>query len=313
MKRGRLPLTALRSFEAAGRHLSFSRAAQELYVSQAAISRQIRELETLVGRPLFTRLHRNVELTGAGQALLSQLTQSFDEIDRRITEIIAGPPSDMVVVSTEPFLANSWLLPRLNRFHAIRPDVDVSVDVGTNVADLRRAGNELAIRHSFTRSSWPGTQSRYLFDSRASPLIAPSLMASGPPLQDPADLGHYTLLHLENRDYWPQWFQAAGVVGVAAQRGPLFPDGAMATRAAVLGQGVTLGDPLLDSLELEAGRLLRPFELAIPLGTYWLVAPDFERMGEPAQAFIDWLLSEAGTGTGKPTPPALPDSSRSGR
>ncbi len=293
MKRGRLPLTALRSFEAAGRHLSFSRAAEELYVSQAAISRQIRELEARIGHALFTRLHRGVELTATGQRLLSQLTQSFDAIDQRLAEIMAGPPQSMVTVSTEPFLANSWLLPRLNRFQEIRPDVDVSVDVGVNVAELRHTGIELAIRHSFTRSSWPGTQSRFLFDSRATPLISAALLASGPPLQHPADIALYTLLHEENRDYWSQWLQAAGVIGIETKRGPLFPDGAMASRAAALGQGVTLGDPFLDSLELAAGRLVRPFELSIPFGTYWLVAPDFERLREPARVFTDWLLAEA--------------------
>ena len=299
MKRGRLPLTALRSFEAAGRHLSFSRAAEELFVSQAAISRQIRELEALIGQPLFARLHRRVELTDTGRSLLSQLTQSFDAIDRRLTEIIVGPPQSAVTISTEPFLANSWLLPRLNRFQAVRPDVDVSVDVGINVVELRRSGMELAIRHSFTRSSWPGTQSRFFFDSRATPLVSPALLASGPPLKQPADLAHYTLLHEENRDYWSQWLQAAGVVGVETQRGPLYPDGAMAARAAVLGHGVTLGDILLESVEIEAGRLVRPFELSIPFGTYWLVAHDFDLLSEPARAFTDWLLAEAAPMAGK--------------
>jgi LysR family glycine cleavage system transcriptional activator len=212
-----------------------------------------------------------------------------------LTEIVAGPPQSVVTVRTEPFLANSWLLPRLNRFQSARPDVDVSVDVGINVVELRRNGMELAIRHSFTRSSWPGTQSRFLFDSRATPLISPTLVASGPPLRQPADLAHYTLLHEENRDYWSQWLQAAGAVGVETQRGPLYPDGAMAARAASLGHGVTLGDVLLESLEIEAGRLVRPFELSIPFGTYWLVAPDFELLREPAQAFTDWLLQEAAT------------------
>src|SRR5687768_17014546 len=116
MKRGRLPLTALRSFEAAGRHLSFSRAAEELYVSQAAVSRQIRELEALIGRPLFGRLHRRVELTDAGQELLRQLTQSFDAIDLKLTEIQANLQGELVKVSTEPFFAGAWLIPRLNRF-----------------------------------------------------------------------------------------------------------------------------------------------------------------------------------------------------
>lgn len=297
MKRGRLPLTALRSFEAAGRHLSFSRAAEELFVSQAAVSRQIRELEALIGQPLFDRLHRRVELTEAGRRLLAQLVQSFDAIDRRLTEIIEAPPQSVVTVSTEPFLANSWLLPRLDRFQAMRPDVDVSVDVSVGVVEFRGNKAELAIRHSFTKSSWPRTQSRYLFDSRATPLMAPGLRAAGPPLDLPADLLRYTLLHEENRDYWFQWLQAAGVTDVEAQRGPLFADGAMAARAAVLGHGVTLGDPFLESLEMKAGRLVQPFDVSIPFGTYWLVTPDFELLSEPARAFADWLQAEAVVGS----------------
>jgi LysR family glycine cleavage system transcriptional activator len=293
MKRGRLPLTSLRSFEAAGRHLSFSRAAEELFVSQAAISRQVRELEALIGQPLFERLHRRVELTEIGKRLVAQLTRSFDEIDRRLTEVLERPRQGVVTVSTEPFLAGSWLLPRLDRFQSIRPDVDVSVDVSLGVVEFR--GNnkpDLAIRHSFEKSSWPRTQSRKLFESRATPLISPALLASGPPLRQPADLLKYTLLHEENRDYWSGWLAAAGVEGVEARRGPLFPDGAMAAKAAALGQGVTLGDAVLEALEIETGRLVQPFELSMPFGVYWLVARDFELLSEAASAFAEWLVSE---------------------
>jgi len=293
MKRGRLPLTSLRSFEAAGRHLSFSRAAEELFVSQAAISRQVRELETLIGQPLFKRLHRRVELTDIGKRLVAQLTLSFDEIDRRLTEILAAPRQSVVTVSTEPFLAGSWLVPRLGRFRAIRPDVDVSVEVGIGVVDFRGSEKpDLAIRHSFDKSSWPRTQSRRLFESRATPLIAPGLLASGKGLRQPSEVLNYTLLHEENRDYWSQWLDAAGVPDAKAQSGLLFPDGSMAAKAAALGQGITLGDAVLESQEIKAGRLTQPFALSIPFGTYWLVTPDFERLSEPARAFADWLVEE---------------------
>jgi LysR family transcriptional regulator, glycine cleavage system transcriptional activator len=294
MKRGRLPLTSLRSFEAAGRHLSFSRAAEELFVSQAAISRQVRELEALIGQPLFVRLHRRVVLTDIGGRLLAQLTRSFDEIDRRLTEILAAPRQSVVTVSTEPFLAGSWLLPRLNRFQAIRPDVDVSVEVGRVVVDFRGSGKpDLAIRHSFDKTSWPRTQSRRLFESRGTPLIAPALLAAGPVLRQPADILKYTLLHEERRDYWSQWLEAAGIVDAKSQGGLLFPDGAMAAKAAVLGQGITLGDAVLDSQDVAAGRLVQPFALSIPFGAYWLVAPDFELLSGPARAFADWLMTES--------------------
>jgi LysR family transcriptional regulator, glycine cleavage system transcriptional activator len=153
MKRGRLPLTALRSFEAAGRHASVSRAADELHVSQAAVSRQIRELEILVGHALFHRNHRQVVLTDTGRRLLDQLTPSFDAIDRRLGEIIERPAQHVVTVSVEPSLASAWLVPRLNRFNAIRPDVDVAIDASPLLVDFRGHTVDLAIRHGMTASS----------------------------------------------------------------------------------------------------------------------------------------------------------------
>lgn len=290
MKRGRLPLTALRSFEAAGRRLSFSRAAEELYVSQAAISRQIRELEDLIGRPLFDRLHRSVALTDAGRELLAQLTQSFDEIDRTLTDIQARSGT-IVRVSSEPFFAGSWLLPRLNAFQQQHPGVDVAVDVDTRLVEFRTHEADLAIRYSATRTSWPRTQAKHLFDSVASPMLSPKLQASGALLRTPADLSAYTLLHEENRDGWSRWFEAAGAESVTAQRGPIFQDGSLATRAASLGHGVALGDPVLNLSEIKSGELVQPFEMTIPFGRNWLVAADFDALSPSAKAFADWLLA----------------------
>jgi LysR family glycine cleavage system transcriptional activator len=206
-------------------------------------------------------------------------------------------------------------LPRLLRFQDICPDVEVSVDVGTGVVQFRGPHKpDLAIRHSFTKTSWPRLQSRRLFESRATPLMSPRLLEAGPKLNSPRDILNYTLLHEENRDYWSHWLAAAGVVDVEAKRGPLFPDGAMAAKAAVLAQGVTLGDVLLDSLELNSGRLVQPFELSIPFGVYWLVAPDFERLSEGARAFTHWLMAESEKRDPVPImPPRRPASSRSGR
>src|SRR5688500_18385440 len=137
MKRGRLPLTALRSFEAAGRHLSFSRAAEELFVSQAAISRQVRELEALIGRPLFNRLHRRVELTDAGTSLLTSLTASFDDIDRRLSEILARQPQSLLKVSVEPSFAGEFLIQRLNAFQELHPEIEISVEADSRLIDFR--------------------------------------------------------------------------------------------------------------------------------------------------------------------------------
>ncbi|RUT98625.1 LysR family transcriptional regulator, partial [Mesorhizobium sp. USDA-HM6] len=222
MKRGRLPLTALRSFETAGRHLSFSRAAEELYVSQAAISRQIRELETFLRQPLFLRLHRRVELTDAGHRLLDQLVRSFDDIDRVLSELATSPAQSVVRVSVEPSLAAVWLVPRLNRFRQLRPDIDVSLDVDPRLIEFRSDQPELALRFSPHASSWPRSDAERLASTVDSPVLSPALLASGPPLEKPVDLRQYTLLHEENRQSWARWFEAAGVAADAVPaRGPM--------------------------------------------------------------------------------------------
>lgn len=292
MKRGRLPLTALRSFEAAGRHLSFSRAAEELFVSQAAISRQIRELEAQIGRPLFERLHRRVVLTEAGHDLLGHLTQSFDTIDRKLTEIQARPRDDLVRVSTEPFFAGTWLIPRLNHFHERHPGIDVAVDVSTRLTEFRTHEADLAVRHSEKRSEWPRTQSRHLFDSPATPVVSPDLLAKGPPLETVADLAGHTLLHEENRDGWARWLKVAGAESVTPGRGPIFADGTLTTRAAALGHGVALGDLFMNAAQLREGSLVQPYAVTLPFGSYWLVAPDFDALSPAARIFVEWLIAE---------------------
>ncbi|BAV45717.1 Transcriptional regulator [Mesorhizobium loti] len=297
MKRGRLPLTALRSFEAAGRQLSFSKAAEELFVSQAAISRQIRELETLVGRPLFERLHRRVELTETGQTLLSQLTTSFDDIDRRLSEIISKPAQSPLRVSVEPSFAGEFLIQRLNSFQQRHPEIDISVDADSRLIEFRGHEAEIAIRYGAHTRSWPRTEARHLVDVLVTPVLASGLLASGALLTSPADLRHYTLLHDFNRDGWASWFQAMGLPDLALQRGPLYTDAALAMQAAKLGHGVALGDRILNGADLRAGLLVRPFEMEVPYGAYWLVAPDFQRLSRQAEIFVDWLVEELRAGS----------------
>lgn len=292
MRRGRLPLTALRSFEAAGRHLSFSRAAEELLVSQAAISRQVRELEAFVGQALFERLHRRVALTETGRTLLTQLTKSFDDIDRQLTGILAMRAQDVVTISVEPSFGRAWLVPRLDRFRAVRTDIDLSVDIDSRVIEFRSHEAQLAVRHSVSNGTWPRTQSQHLADVAVTPMLSPALLESGPRLYEPTDLRHYTLLHEENRDRWSRWFEATGTEDLAPHRGPIFPDGALAIQAAVLGQGVALGDTLLAARELETRQLVAPFASEVPDGSYWLVAPDLDRLSEPARAFAEWVKQE---------------------
>ncbi|QKC90279.1 LysR family transcriptional regulator [Mesorhizobium sp. NZP2234] len=293
MKRGRLPLTALRSFEAAGRHLSFSRAAEELFVSQAAISRQIRELETFLRQPLFERHHRRVELTDTGRRLLAQLVRSFDDIDRLLSELAAVPAQSLVRVSVEPSLASVWLVPRLNRFRQLRPDIDVSLEVDPRLIDFRGDQPELALRFSAHATSWPRSQAERLASTVDSPVLSPVLLASGPALEKPIDLARYTLLHEENRQGWARWFEAAGVPADAVPaRGPMLADASLSKQAALLGHGVALGDLLQIGGEVASGALIKPFDIDVASGAYWLVARNLKDLSEPAAAFADWLRAE---------------------
>lgn len=293
MKRGRLPLTALRSFEAAGRHLSFSKAAEELFVSQAAISRQIRELETFLRQPLFERHHRRVELTDTGRRLLAQLVRSFDSIDRLLSELIAAPVQSVVRVSVEPSLASVWLVPRLNGFRQLRPDIDVSLEVEPRLIEFRGDQPELALRFSAHATSWPRSEAEQLASTVDSPVLSPALLASGPPLEKPADLARYTLLHEENRQGWARWFEAAGVPAEAVPaRGPMLADASLSKQAALLGHGVALGDLLQIGEEIASGTLIKPFDIDVASGSYWLVARNLRDLAEPAAAFADWLRSE---------------------
>ena len=292
MKRGRLPLTAMRSFEAAGRLLSFSHAAEELFVSQAAISRQIRELESLIGKKLFERLHRRVALTDAGRSLLDQLTVSFDDISARFEAIIAEPGQSLLRVSVEPSFAGALLIPNLNAFRALYPEIDVVVDASLQVSDFRNDGIELAIRYSAVARSWPRVESRHLFDIALTPVLSPDLLATGAPLSSPADLRQYTLLHDFNRDGWARWFEVAGLPEMAQQRGPIFPDSALIMQAAKLGHGIGLGDRFMEATDLEAGTLVRPFDIEVQYGAYWLVAPTFCELGPAARAFADWVIAK---------------------
>jgi LysR family glycine cleavage system transcriptional activator len=291
MKRGQLPLTALRSFEAAGRHESFTRAAQELFVSQAAVSRQVRELETWLGHALFERRHRQVTVTERGRLLLDQLTCSFDNIDRVLDDLRAGPSESVLLISVEPSVA-FWLVPHLDRFRRLHPDIDVAVDPDPRPTEFRTSKAQLAIRWSETTTSWPRVQAQHLSDIVMAPVLSPALLASGPGLKEPADLRRYTLLHEDDRTGWNRWLRKARVSKLGLDRGPLFADTVLAMQAAIRGHGVALANMILAQEDLQSGNLVRPFDIDVPCGAYWLVAPDFGNLTKPARAFADWIRSE---------------------
>jgi LysR family glycine cleavage system transcriptional activator len=287
MKRGRLPLTALRSFEVAGRHLSFTRAAQELYISQAAVSRQVRELEHLLGQPLFLRQHREVTLTEGGKQLLQVLTRSFDDIGACLDQLGAQVAST-VTISCEPSFATCWLAGRLNSFQALHPGIDLTLDSDPHLADFRQAQVDLAIRYSATATSWPGSQCRRLLDVQVIPVAAPALLERHR-IHAPRDLAGVTFLHEENRSLWQAWLKHEGVSTVV-DRGPIFADGGLVLQAVLGGQGVALMDLLFVTEQIKRGQLVHLFGATpLPYGAYWLVARQLAGLATPAAGFAQWL------------------------
>lgn len=289
MRRGRLPLTALRSFEVAGRLCSFTQAAQELLISQAAVSRQVRELEAMLGQKLFERGHRSVHLTSTGERLLRVLTASFDEIGACLDELQRREARPTVSISAEPSFAACWLVPHLPAFQQANPEIDVSIDADPRLIEFRSHQASVAIRHSAMATSWPRVESRHLADVRITPVISPRLLKESAPLSTPGDLFRHVLLHEERRDLWQRWFESVGVSSTQAERGPIYADGGLVLQAAMRGQGVALADEQFVIEEIETGGLVRPFETSISYGAYWLVARSFDALSQPASSFVLWL------------------------
>ncbi|WP_324752059.1 LysR substrate-binding domain-containing protein [Roseovarius sp. Pro17] len=288
MRRGRLPLTALRAFEAAGRAESISLAAAELHVSQAAVSRQIKELEAQIGIMLFERIHRGVRLTPQGQHLLLALTQAFDGIADALGDI-SSPKLETILISSEPGFAACWLAPKLFAFQEIAPNVDVVLNAESQMVDFGNDGTTLAIRFARERSSWARVEVRKLCDTRLSAYLSPALAASID-ISTPASLLALSRLHEDNRDDWCHWFAAAGVKVAQVERGTMFNDSAVMLQAALNGQGVVLLDDLFDKSVVETGDLVRPFDISIVGGSYWLASRSFDRLSENAKCCADWIM-----------------------
>ncbi|SDA79866.1 LysR substrate-binding domain-containing protein [Sinorhizobium sp. NFACC03] len=289
MKRGRLPLTALRSFEAAGRLESFTLAAAELFVSQAAISRQVRELEDLIGRPLFERHHRSVRLTADGRVLLGVLTSAFDMVGESLDMLSGRRLSHTLKVSAEPSFAGCWLVPHLQEFQEAHPEIDLVIDAESRLAEFRSGDADIAIRHSLTAVSWPRVEARPLAKVEMIPVIAPALAGAGQPLDRPDDLLQHALLHEDNRLLWEQWFTTAGAAPVKLERGAIFADGSMVLQATLRGSGAGLIDRDHARDDVIAGRLIQPFEESVPYGAFFLVARRFDALSDAAKAFVEWI------------------------
>ena len=263
------PLNALRVFEAAGRHLSFTRAADELHVTQAAVSHQIKTLEDWLGIRLFRRLNRALLLTDEGQMLFPPLREALDQMAAAIGWLQVEDASGPLTLSAIPSFASKWLVPRLGRFRRRYPDIDLRLSTTFEKTDFARDDIDIAVRYG--SGPWPKLNSVCLMTEEIFPVCSPALLEEGPPLETPSDLNNHTLLHdtvpPNVHVYfpsWATWLEAAGVRDVDPSHGPGFLDASMAVQMAIDGQGVVLGRTALVADDLAAGRLVKLFDVAIP-------------------------------------------------
>ena len=297
MARSLPPLNALRAFESAGRHLSFTKAAAELNVTPAAISHQVKTLEELLEVPLFRRLTRALRLTDAGQAALPTLSLGFDKLAQGVEQMHAHCESGMLTISVSPSFGAMWLVPRLEHFRSRHPDIEIRIDGTDRLVDLARDNADVALRYG--PGGYNGVRIDRLFSLVNTPVCSPALLSGEHPLGQPDDLRHHTLLHVDWKDAepsWRMWLLAAGLHDIDPTRGPQFSMENMAVQAALDGHGVALIGDILVADNLAAGRLVRPFDssLSTPLTfSYYLLSAKDSAEQPKIAAFRDWLLEEA--------------------
>lgn len=283
------PLTAVRAFEAAARHRSAKRAAEELSVTPTAISHQLRALETWLGATLFVRKPRQLELTVTGHELLADVTGAFDGLAAAVAKIRAVPPRRSIILSTTPAVAARWLLPHAGMLTAQHPGLDLHFHVTHEPVALDGHGADIAIRYGSGR--WPGLAAHRLFDTVFVPACSPALR-----LRRPADLVRHTLLHFRPGNGrsaavgWPEWQKLARVPGLDAQAGPVFSDETHTVAATLAGQGVALVARALIGDELRRGTLVTPFGPPLPGKPFHLVYPEARRGEAEIEAVRAWVL-----------------------
>ncbi|MEQ8353937.1 MAG: transcriptional regulator GcvA [Kiloniellaceae bacterium] len=290
------PLNALRAFEAAGRHLSFTKAAAELNVTPAAVSHQVKALEALLEVPLFRRLTRALRLTDAGQAALPALSQGFGKLAQGVEQLRAHCESGVLTISVSPSFGALWLMPRLELFRRRHQDIEIRIDGTDRLVDVARGDADVAVRYG--PGGYTGVRVDHLFSQHNTPVCSPALLSGEHPLRQPDDLRHHTLLHVDWKDAeasWRMWLLAAGAHGIDPTRGPHFTMENMALQAALDGHGVALIGDILVAGDLAAGRLVRPFDpsLSTPLTFSFYLLSATDGAGRPkVAAFRGWLLEE---------------------
>ncbi|MGV6819650.1 MAG: transcriptional regulator GcvA [Parvularcula sp.] len=291
------PLNALRAFEAAARHLSFTRAADELSVTPGAISQQVKLLEDIVGVALFRRDPRGLQLTDVGHASLPALREGFDSLAVACRLMTVASDRRRLVVSVAPSFASKWLVPRLAGFQSCRPDIDVDIRAEMSLADFAADGIDVAIRYG--AGNYPGLTSEFLLAEQIIPVCAPTFLDTDIPITSAEQLLSHTLLHDAAGEAelasWEMWLRAAGVEAEDI-RGPRFNQSSLVVEAAVAGRGIALAKYAVAEADLNAGRLVIPFDIPAPTAfSYWIVHPAAKAALPEVRAFKGWLQAEAGT------------------
>ncbi len=297
VKRRNLSLSGLRAFEAAARHQSFSAAAEELCVTHGAISQQIKRLEAHTKLELFQRHNRGVRLTKAGATLLPVLSDCFDKMGEALDALSPNAGLGSLKVTTTPFFASRWLLPRLKRWRQGNRDADVDLHPSLQMLDLAKEGIDLGIRCG--RPPWPGLRAELLLPIHLSPLCSPKILEGPQALKRPGDLQQQNLIHADISSHprgeeWNTWLAAAGMAALSDGSGLHFHEPALALQAAADGLGVAMGYLEFARADIEAGRLVQPFALSVRHDfSYYLVHADGQPLKENAVAFAEWIRQEA--------------------
>ncbi|GGZ13375.1 MULTISPECIES: transcriptional regulator GcvA [Shewanella] len=283
------PLNAVKAFEAAARHLSFTRAAEELFVTQAAVSHQIKALEDFLGLKLFRRKNRSLLLTEEGQSYFLEIKDIFGQLADATDRLLARSAIGSLTVSMPPSFAIQWLVPRLAKFSEKNPDIDVRIKAVDSSTDSLSDDVDVAIYYG--QGNWPGLRADKLRNEVLIPVCSPLLLKGPKPLEKPADLKFHTLLHDMSRHDWQAWFRQCGVTDINVNQGPIFSHSSLVLQAAAHGQGVALGYSVLARPDILAGRLVCPFqEVLVSKDAYYLVCQQKHAELGKIVAFREWML-----------------------
>lgn len=292
------PLNALRTFESAARHLSFSKAASELNVTPGAISQQIKTLEQQLDTRLFERLNRQILLTDSGQLLLPQLTESFRLMSEAVETVEKQQHDEPLNITAPPSFVSKWLIPRLHLFNKKHPEINVRIDASTRLVDFERENIDIGIR--FSQHENPDLVSSHLMSLKIIPVCSPALLEENPAIGNPSNLNQSTLLHYENSQAeltwpdWNMWLATVGIEGINTSRGIIFNQTDLMIQAALEGQGLALIATVYANNDIENGKLVQPFGQSMPIEfSYYLVSSPYKSRREKVRLFKQWMIEQS--------------------